>query len=429
MRTLRKLATCLLLILVALSGLTVYGREDAFTEQTFANGVTFVYRQLPAAKSVSARIVVPVGFLHEPQDYLEISHLVEHLVFRGNDKGALSGSPDLMDKEGNHYNAFTTLNRTEYILESTADNLLPAFSLFLDLILEPAFAPADVEKEKKIVTVEKALRDTPGNLFLTYLNHLTQNQLTSKIQAIDRQHVLAFHRQHYTVDQLTVIITGNFDAAEIAAHLAALPKPETAAAPKPPLGPPAPIEADLVLEDYLPGTEYRLLFGFNLGAIEGKDQAIAKILPSILLFESRQYDYVTNRPLDYDCYLFKLGADFYLIFGYNDVREEYTPEMKKWHERNINRYYKYLKAKDFSKFLKAVSTSLQKELKLMEASPGILSEYYSQLRFEPTTITADELKIIKALSAKDLKYFVEKYLEGQSYHQLVIKAIKREECD
>ncbi|HBL36379.1 MAG TPA: insulinase family protein, partial [Firmicutes bacterium] len=63
---------------------TVYGREDAFTEQTFANGVTFVYRQLPAAKTVSARIVVPVGFLHEPQDYLEISHLVEHLVFRGN---------------------------------------------------------------------------------------------------------------------------------------------------------------------------------------------------------------------------------------------------------------------------------------------------------------------------------------------------------
>lgn len=65
----------------------------------------------------------------------------------------------------------------------------------------------------------------------------------------------------------------------------------------------------------------------------------------------------------------------------------------------------------------------------MEASPGILSEYCSQLRFEPTTITAGELKIIKALTAKDLKNFVEKYLEGQSYHQLVIKAIKREERD
>jgi predicted Zn-dependent peptidase len=132
-----------------------------------------------------------------------------------------------MDMEGNYYNAFTTLNRTEYILESTGENLLPALSCFLDLILEPAFDPAEVAIEKKIVTVEKALRDTPGNLFLTYLNHLTQNQLTSKIEAIDRRHVLAFHRQHYTVDQLTVIITGNFEAAEIAAYLAALPKPQT----------------------------------------------------------------------------------------------------------------------------------------------------------------------------------------------------------
>lgn len=172
----------------------------------------------------------------------------------------------------------------------------------------------------------------------------------------------------------------------------------------------------------MPGEKYRLLFGLNLKNIKGKDLVIAKTLPYILSFESRQYDYVTNRPLDYENYLFNLGEDFYLIFEYKDVQEEYTPEMGKWHDRNIRRYYKYLKTKDFSHFLKALTTNLENNLKLIEASPTLLSQYYSQIIFEPTTISKADLKAIKRLSANDLKKFVEKYLEEQDYHKIVIKA-------
>jgi hypothetical protein len=61
-------------------------------------------------------------------------------------------------------------------------------------------------------------------------------------------------------------------------------------------------------------------------------------------------------------------------------------------------------------------------LKLIEASPTLLSQYYSQIIFEPTTISKADLKAIKRLSANDLKKFVEKYLEEQDYHKIVIKA-------
>jgi predicted Zn-dependent peptidase len=422
MRFFRRLMICLFLITATLFGSTASGAESDFGEKVFPNGARLVYKQIPDAQTVTARIILPVGFLDEPQEYLGISHLVEHLVFRGNAEYSLSDSPDLMDQEGNTYQAFTTLNRTEYIMESTAEKLAAAFPLYLDLILHPGFDPADIEKEKKIASVEKALRTTPGNVFLTYLNHLTQNQFDSKLQAIDREQILAFHRQHYTVDQLTVIITGNFNVAEISAYLASLPKPERKQAGKNPLRPVSPLDRDIVLEDYLPGEKYRLLFGINLKNIKGKDLAIAKILPYILTFESRQYDYVTNRPLDYANYLFNLGENFYLIFEYTGVQEEYTPEISKWHERNISRYYKYLKAKDFTRFLKALSTSLENNLKLIEAAPAPLSEYYSQLLFEPAHISKADLATIKHLSSNDLRKFVENYLEAESYHKVVIKA-------
>jgi len=422
MRSFWKIRACLLLIIVTLLSPIVLGAEGDFTEQTFPNGIRFVYRQIPKAKKVAARIIVPVGFLHEPQEHLEITHLVEHLVFRGNGEVTLSDSPDLTDKKGNTYNAFTTLNRTEYVLESTPENLTEALSFFMDLILHPAFAPSDIEKEKKIVTIERAMRSTPGNVFLTYLNHLTQNQLDSKIHAIDRQALLAFHYQYYSTDQLTVIITGNFNKDEIAGYLASLPKPDKETARKNHLRPTSPLDKDIILEDYLPGEKYRLLFGINLKKMKGKDLVIAKTLPYILTFESRQYDYVTNRPLDYDIYLFNLGEDFYLIFEYKDVQEEYTPEISKWHERNIKRYYNYLKAKDFSQFIKALSTSLEKTLKLTESSPILLNEYYAKLIFEPTTISKADLATIKRLSSNDLKKFVENYLADQTYHKVVIKA-------
>jgi len=422
MRLLRKLLICLFISTVTFLGLTAFGAESDFREKIFPNGARLVYRQLPQAKTVTVRIIFPVGFLDEPQEYLEISHLVEHLVFRGNGKGSLSDSPDLMDQAGNYYQAFTTLNRTEYILESTAENLSAAFPFYLDLILHPAFDPGDLEKEKMIVSVERAMRTTPGNVFLTYINQLTSHQLDSKLQAIGREQIIAFHRQHYTVDQLTVIITGNFDLTEISNYLSSLPKPETKQTKKNPFRPVSPPAKDLVLEDYLPGEKYRLLFGIDLKKIKGKDLVIAKILPYILTYESRQYDYVTNRPLDYDNYLFNLGENFYLIFEYKDVQEEYTPELSKWHERNIRRYYKYLKAKDFTPFLKALTKSLENNLKLIQAAPGLLNEYYADLLFEPARITQADLATIKRLSSADLKKFVENYLENQSYHKVVIKA-------
>ncbi len=422
MRIFRQSILRIVLIAILLLGETAVGQEKEFTEKVFPNGVRLVYKQLPKGQTVTARIIVPAGFLDEPQEYLEISHLVEHLVFRGNGHAALSDSPDLMDGKGNTYNAFTTLNRTEFILESTAENLGSALSFFLDLILNPAFDPADIEKEKKIVTIEKALRTRPGDVFLTYINQLTQNQLDSKIQAIGRAQVLTFHRTYYTLDQLTVIITGNFNLKEISAYLSELSPPSTKAAGKQPLRPATPPEQGMILEDFLPGEKYRLLFGFDLKKLNGKDLTIAKTLPYILTFESRQYDYVTNRPLDYDSYLFNLGEEFYLIFEYRDVQEEYTPEIGQWHDRNIRRYCKYLKAKDFSSFLKALAKWLEKRLQLIEASPALLGEYYSQLIFEPTTISRADLTIIKRLSSSDLKKFVERYLEDQAYHQIVIKA-------
>jgi len=422
MRILRKSLFILSSITILIFGNTAFCTEKEFTEKVLPNGARLVCKQIPKAQTVTARIIVPVGFLDEPQDYLGVSHLLEHLVFRCKDKPALSDSPDLMDKDGNTYNAFTTLNRTEYILESTSENLSVALPFYLDLILHPALDPTDIEIEKKIVTVEKALRTTPGNVFLTYLNHLTQNQLDSKIQAINREHLEAFYQQYYTIDQLTLIITGNFNEREIIDYLSSLPKPKTKPVRNRSLHPVSPIDQDLILEDYLPGEKYRLLFGLNLKNIKGKDLVIAKTLPYILSFESRQYDYVTNRPLDYENYLFNLGEDFYLIFEYKDVQEEYTPEMGKWHDRNIRRYYKYLKTKDFSHFLKALTTNLENNLKLIEASPTLLSQYYSQIIFEPTTISKADLKAIKRLSANDLKKFVEKYLEEQDYHKIVIKA-------
>ena len=113
MRIFRQSILRIVLIAILLLGETAVGQEKEFTEKVFPNGVRLVYKQLPKGQTVTARIIVPAGFLDEPQEYLEISHLVEHLVFRGNGHAALSDSPDLMDGKGNTYNAFTTLNRTE----------------------------------------------------------------------------------------------------------------------------------------------------------------------------------------------------------------------------------------------------------------------------------------------------------------------------
>lgn len=403
--------------------LPVYSAGLDYQTKVLPNGIKLVYKQLPSAKTVTTRINIPTGFLNEPQGIHEISHLLEHLIYRGGGRYTAADFQREVKDRALMYNGFTSLDNTQYLLEVLPENLSGCLDVYLDLILHPNLAEADIILEKKIITVEKAMRNRPGNIFFLYVNFLTQEQLSENIQAITRADLLSYHEQYYRTDNITVIITGPFDLKKVQDLLSAQKNGNSASPGQPVAWQFKDTKTELTLEDYLLGEEYRLLFGFPIPKPGARDLLVAKVLPYILKYESPQYDYMSNRPLDYQIFLTSMAGQYFLILSYRDNHEKYTGEMNLWHQKNFLRYCKYLKAKKFNKFLDTLTKALERNLKGMDTDSTIYNESIAARLFEPETIHDEDLEAIRKLTGNDFKNFVQKYLEIETYTKIVIKAL------
>jgi hypothetical protein len=392
-----------------------------FQTKTLPNGVQIIYKVQPRMDTVCARIVFPAGLLHEHEQARGISHLLEHLIYRGSAKTAPSELYKLIDDQGGYRNGFVYPDRTEFYMEVLPANFLAALAIYSNFILQPALTEPDIRLEKKIIAVENALRAVPGNVFYLYMNELTQHQFDVSLTNIGKDDLSKYHRQFYRTDGMTVILTGAFKPEEVFKFLGSLPPSSEPALP------PAewlfhdPI-SNIVLEDYLTGEKYRVLFGFDLKNPSPRELIVAKVLPYILKYESHQYDHVNDRPLDYGISLFGLSGHYFLVFLYRDPANPYSLDIDEWHQKNLARYFKYLQAKDFEPFLAKFTKFQTKFLETLEFDPGALNEYLTRARFDPAEITAADLGVIRRLSSKDFKNFVQKHLAGKYYQKIIVKS-------
>jgi predicted Zn-dependent peptidase len=393
----------------------------SYQSKILPNGIRIVYKVLPKAKTAAARVIVPVGFLNESRERRGISHLLEHLIFRGNERYTPETLRYRVVEQGGSFNGSTTLDRTEFYFEIPAENLIPCLSMYVDLILNPGLTDQDIALEKKIVNIEKTLTRASGNAFFLYCNEITQQQLESSVNSITREDLVQYHQKYYKPNLITVVLTGAFNPDEVSKFFSGLTKDQNAPSDSVPLlthetG------GNVVLNDYLMGEEYQLLFGFDLKQLPPDALVVAKVLPFILE-ESRQYDYLNDRSLDYQIFLYHIADRDYLVFMYRDCREKFSLALSTWHQKNLQRYFKYLKAKNFDKFLKWKSNSLENYFETFLFDPALLNEYYAGILSEPTAITPEDLQAIRRLSSKDIRNFVQKYLEGKSYQKVIVKAL------
>jgi hypothetical protein len=413
-----------LLPLLALVLLTVTSQALSLDYNTkiLGNGIKVFYKVLPQTNNIIARIIVPAGSLNEPRQLQGISHLTEHLIYRGNENHTTQELREAVFDQGGEYNGFNYMDRTEYYLRIPAASFTKAFSLYLNLITQPGFAEPGIILEKKIVTIEKELRNAPGNVGRLFLDELTQTQLNSSIGAITRDDLIAYHQKLYAPRNLAVIITGAFNPAQVFQTLSTLQNKSAAQGAILPERLFPEITTNKVIEEDLSGEYYQVLLGFELKKVTGKDLLVAKALPLLAKLHPLGYDYLFDKPLNYDISLLNAGGRYYLIFCYVDSRNDYTLAINTWHEQNIARYCKYLQAKNFNPSLKTLAKSLETYYKIYATDPEYLNLFYDQILYEPTAITSAELTAFRNLKTADFKNFAGKYLENKSYQKVIVKA-------
>lgn len=188
---------------------------------TLSNGLRLIYEHLPYLRSASVGVFVKTGSMMESEEEAGLSHFIEHLAFKGTTKRSAKQLAEEIDLLGGHVNASTSRVVTSFYAKTMDSDLPRAIDFLADMMINPLFDPADIDKEREVVLEEIAMEsDAPEdqvfNLIQRNLYHgqtLAHTILGSKenINSVSPAQIRAFKERFYQPGNTVIAVAGRFD--------------------------------------------------------------------------------------------------------------------------------------------------------------------------------------------------------------------------
>ena len=192
---------------------------------TLANGVRILSKRMPHAHSVSMGVWVNVGARDEPAEENGLSHLIEHMIFKGTQKRSAYQIAKEFDAIGGHTNAFTSFENTCYharVLDAHLDTMVDILS---DIFLNSLFDEKELEKERPVIIQEISMvEDNPEE----YVHVLSSNAYwgdnplgrsimgtRENIIRFDSDVIKSFFQRFYQPEYILISVAGNVEHQRI----------------------------------------------------------------------------------------------------------------------------------------------------------------------------------------------------------------------
>jgi len=228
--------------------------QSAATElrrTVLANGLTVLSEYMPGVRSVALGAWVRAASLHESPDKMGVSHMLEHMVFKGTRRRSAKELALALEVLGGSLDAYTAREHTAYQAKILDEHLPQAADVLADLIFHPVLRASDLALERKVVLEEiNTVDDTPDDLVFELHNaQLWGNHpygysiLGSRetVSALDQSDLRALHSRAYHPEQIVVAAAGNVEHDALLETLDSTGWADVPRGGLPPLTSPAPI--------------------------------------------------------------------------------------------------------------------------------------------------------------------------------------------
>ena len=176
---------------------------------------------MPGVRSVAIGAWVRAASLHEPRDRMGVSHLLEHMVFKGTRRRSAREIALSLESLGGSLDAYTSREHTVYQARVLDEHLEIATDVIGDLVFEPVIRPADLALERNVVLEEIGMvEDTPDDLVFELHNAAMWGEhplgysilgTRESVSALGVAELQDLHRTAYNPPQLVVAAAGNVD--------------------------------------------------------------------------------------------------------------------------------------------------------------------------------------------------------------------------
>ena len=188
---------------------------------TLSSGLRVITETMPSLRSASIGIWADVGSSLESREQRGISHVVEHMLFKGTVRRSAREIAETMDGVGGNLNAFTDKEATCYYAKVIDRHVPLAMDVLADMFLHSTFAPQELAKEQKVVLEEiKMYEDSPDelvhDLFLQTMwrgSNLGEPTIgfVDTVTAVTPDALREHMKRHYAPNSIVVAAAGNVD--------------------------------------------------------------------------------------------------------------------------------------------------------------------------------------------------------------------------
>jgi predicted Zn-dependent peptidase len=139
--------------------------DEGLFRTTVPSGLVVLSEKLPGVRSAAVGIYVRTASAHEHPNQLGISHLLEHMVFKGTERRTARELALELEVRGGGLDAFTGRDYTSYQAHVLDADLPLAVEILTDLVRRPLLRENDLESERNVVLEEiNGVEDTPDDL-------------------------------------------------------------------------------------------------------------------------------------------------------------------------------------------------------------------------------------------------------------------------
>jgi zinc protease len=214
---------CLIIGLAALLSVPLSANE--LFEARLENGMRLLVREDHRAPLVVSQLWYKVGSMDEPAGITGISHMLEHMMFKGTKQFGPGEFSRLIDEVGGEQNAFTGQDFTVYYEKMPKDKLALALKLEADRMANLLLDEKEFLRERAVVIEERRLRveDAPQSLFFerfmaaAYLSHPYQQPIIgwmNDLHQLSVSDIQSWYHRWYAPENATLVIVGDISGQE-----------------------------------------------------------------------------------------------------------------------------------------------------------------------------------------------------------------------
>ena len=190
-------------------------------ETTLASGLRVLTDPMDTVESTSLGLWVDAGTRHEPAEINGISHLLEHMAFKGTKRRSARDIAEEMDTVGGHLNAYTARDHTAYYAKVLKEDAGLALDILADILQNSTLDAEELAREQAVVVQEiNQSFDTPDDIIFDHFQATAYPDqplgrpvlgTEALVRSMSRDTVRSYMDTHYSAPRMVLSAAGRID--------------------------------------------------------------------------------------------------------------------------------------------------------------------------------------------------------------------------